>query len=315
MTFFSRIHYGGGGACAVVQQAALAVMAGVAEVVVCYRAMNERSEYRYGRPSTGATSSEGMINAYHSFHGLQTPAAKMAVCMRRYMHDTGAKSEDFAEVSLAARRHAATNPQAHFYGKPITLEQYLSAKMIADPLRLLDCCQETDGAVALVVTRRGYGDVSSRRSVTISGAAQGATASMINVANFYRPDIVPRDEVALVAGQLYKQSGLTPRDMQLAIIYDHFGPAVLPALEACGFCAYGEAKDFVKGGNIQIGGRLPINTHGGQLGEAYIHGMNGITEAVRQIRGEAVNQVSGATNVLVTSGSGVPTSGLILSAA
>ena len=117
----------------------------------------------------------------------------------------------------------------------------------------------------------------------------------------------------MVAKQLYAQSRLTANDIDVAIFYDHFGPTVLPMIEAYGFCQRGEAKDFVKGGNIRIGGTLPINTHGGQLGEAYIHGMNGVAEAVRQIRGTAVNQVSDVNHVLVTAGSGVPTSGAILS--
>jgi acetyl-CoA acetyltransferase len=107
-------------------------------------------------------------------------------------------------------------------------------------------------------------------------------------------------------------SGLSPKDIQAAMFYDHFGPTVLPMLEAYGFCAYGEAKDFIRNGNIEVGGSLPVNTHGGQLGEAYMHGFNGIAEAVRQLRGTSVNQIKEAHNILVTAGSGVPTSAAIL---
>ena len=117
-----------------------------------------------------------------------------------------------------------------------------------------------------------------------------------------------------MAEQLWESSGLGPSDIQTAMLYDHFTPLVLPQFEEFGFCARGEARDFIADGNIEMGGGLPVNTNGGQLGEAYIHGMNGIAEGVRQIRGTSVNQVDGATNVLVTSGSGVPTSGLVLSA-
>jgi acetyl-CoA acetyltransferase len=99
------------------------------------------------------------------------------------------------------------------------------------------------------------------------------------------------------------------------VLYDHFSPFVLPQLEVFGFCPRGAAKDFIKDGNIEIGGRLPVNTHGGQLGEAYIHGLNGVAEAVRQVRGTSVNQVPDVHNVLVTAGTGVPTSGAILAAA
>jgi acetyl-CoA acetyltransferase len=118
--------------------------------------------------------------------------------------------------------------------------------------------------------------------------------------------------MGLVAKQLWQQSRLTPADIQTAVIYDHFTPFVLPQLEEFGFVKRGEAKDFIRAGQHARGGSLPINTHGGQLGEAYIHGMNGIAEGVRQVRGNAVNQVADVHNVLVTAGTGVPTSGLIL---
>ena len=104
-----------------------------------------------------------------------------------------------------------------------------------------------------------------------------------------------------------------PENVQTAVLYDHFTPYVLMQLEELGFCKPGEAKDFIADGAIEIGGRLPLNTHGGQLGEAYIHGMNGIAEAVRQVRGTSVNPVADVEHVLVTAGTGVPTSGLILS--
>jgi acetyl-CoA acetyltransferase len=129
-----------------------------------------------------------------------------------------------------------------------------------------------------------------------------------------QPDITALSEKALVARTLYAMSGLTPADIQTAVLYDHFSPYVLMQLETFGFCKRGEAKDFIRDGHIGRGGSLPVNPHGGQLGEAYIHGMNGIAEGVRQIRGTAVNQVAGVEHVLVTAGDGLPTSGLILAA-
>ncbi len=127
--------------------------------------------------------------------------------------------------------------------------------------------------------------------------------------SYYRDGLTGLPEMGLVGDQLWSQSGLRPSDMQTAIFYDHFTPYVLMQLEELGFCGRGEAKDFIAGGAIELGGKLPINTHGGQLGEAYIHGMNGIAEGVRQIRGTSVNQVDSVENVLVTAGTGVPTSG------
>ena len=130
--------------------------------------------------------------------------------------------------------------------------------------------------------------------------------------SYYRDSIVGLPEAGIVARQLWKMAGLGPRDIRTAILYDHFTPFVLVQLEEFGFCARGEARDFVQDGNIEIGGGLPLNPHGGQLGEAYIHGMNGVAEAVRQVRGTAVNQIPDVAHVLVTAGTGVPTSGLVL---
>jgi acetyl-CoA acetyltransferase len=130
--------------------------------------------------------------------------------------------------------------------------------------------------------------------------------------SFARESLVGLPEMGTCARQIWETSGLAPSDVATAVLYDHFTPFVLAQLEEFGFCAPGEAKDFMADGGIEIGGRLPVNTHGGQLGEAYIHGMNGIAEGVRQVRGTSVNQVAGAEHVLVTGGTGVPTSALML---
>ena len=317
LKFFARTDYGGGAACAPLLQAALAVDAGIAQVVVCYRAMNERSQYRFGQgfvPPAFANAETANWSWTVPF-GLVTPAAWVAMAARRYMHDFGATSEDFGRVSVACRRHAALNPQAWFYGKPITLADHQASRWIVEPLRLLDCCQESDGAVAIVVTSSARARHLRQRPAFIRAAAQGAMDEQMNMTSFYRRDISALSEMKLVAQQLYAMAGLAPRDIQSAVLYDHFSPFVLPQLEAFGFCARGEAKDFVRGGNIELGGDLPVNTHGGQLGEAYIHGLNGVAEAVRQVRGSSVNQVPQVENVLVTAGTGVPTSGAILAAA
>jgi acetyl-CoA acetyltransferase len=146
----------------------------------------------------------------------------------------------------------------------------------------------------------------------LRAAAQGASVDQQMMTSYYRDAIGDLPEMSFVASQLYAQSGVGPGDFQTAVIYDHFTPFVLAQLEAFGFCKPGEAKDFVKGGNIELGGALPVNTHGGQLGEAYIHGMNGIAEGVRQVRGSAVNQIRDVEHVLVTAGTGVPTSAIVL---
>ncbi len=316
LAFFSRPHYGGGGGCGGVLHAAMAVASGVSDVCVVYRAMNERSQYRFGQPMGALPpTSEYTALSYHGIHGLTTAAAFIAMGMRRYMHETGTTERDFAHLAVNSRAFAATNPAAFFHGKPITVEDHLASRMIADPFRLLDCCQESDGAVAVVVVSAERAKSLKQKPAIIRGASQSAPRGQLNLTSYYRRDIAPYDEVAFSAKQLYAMARLTPADIRMAIIYDHFAPTILPSLEGLGFCARGEAKDFIKGGNIAAGGRLPVNTNGGQVGEAYIHGMNGIAEGVRQIRGTAVNQIADVGHVLVTSGSAVPTSGLILGAA
>ncbi|MEU6717552.1 lipid-transfer protein [Nonomuraea sp. NPDC046802] len=316
LRFFSRVEYGGGAACATVAHAAMAVATGMADTVVCYRAFNERSGRRFGQPNarlTGEPTSQGLEMSWHVPFGLMTPAAWVAMFAQRYMHAYNATSEDFGRVAVTMRRHAATNPAAWFHRRPITLEEHQASRWIVEPLHLLDCCQESDGAVALVVTSTERARDLRRSPAVITAAAQGSGAGQMMMASYYRDDMTGLPEMSVVARQLWKTSGLSPDDIQTAILYDHFTPFVLTQLEELGFCGRGEAPGFLRDGGIALTGRLPVNPHGGQLGEAYIHGMNGIAEAVRQVRGTAANQVMGVTNVLVTAGTGVPTSGLILS--
>ncbi|MFG2618630.1 lipid-transfer protein [Streptomyces sp. NPDC048507] len=309
LSFFSRIHYGGGAACATVQQAALAVASGVAEVVVCYRAFNERSGRRFGSGvQQREASAEGAALGWSLPWGLLTPASWVAMAAQRYLHAHHLTPEAFGHVAVTGRRHAANNPAAYFHGKPITLADHAASRWIVEPLRLLDCCQETDGGQALVVTTAERARDLRRRPAVITAAAQGAGRRQEAMTSFYRDDLTGLPEMDVVARQLWRTSGLRPADIDVAILYDHFSPFVLMQLEEFGFCRPGEAADFV------AADALPLNTHGGQLGEAYLHGMNGIAEAVRQLRGTSVNQVPGTEHVLVTAGTGVPTSGLVLGA-
>jgi acetyl-CoA acetyltransferase len=318
LRFFSQVGYGGGAACGTVHHAALAIAAGAADVVVCYRALNERSGRRFGQVAAGATAmptTSGIDNGWHYPMGLSTPAATVAMAAMRYMHEYGATSSDFGAVAVADRRHAAVNPTAWFYGKPITLADHQASRPIVDPLKLLDCCQESDGAVALVVTSLSRARSLRRAPAVIQASAQGSGPDQFTMTSYYRDDLAGLPEMGVVGRELWRRSGVTPHDIRMAVLYDHFTPYVLMQLEELGFCPRGEARHFIADGAIEVGGRLPLNTHGGQLGEAYIHGMNGIAEAVRQVRGTSVNQVPGDGPVLVTAGTGVPTSGLILAPA
>jgi acetyl-CoA acetyltransferase len=317
LAYATRIPGGGAASVATIYQAAAAVTSGACEVVVVWRAMNERSQYRFGQPM--APPSGGLVNVAGNGtgsllwcmpFGAQTPASWAALSAGHYMERYGVTNRDLGYVSVAQRKHAATNPLAWFYGKPITLEDHQASKWIVEPvLRLLDCCQESDGGVAIVITSLERARDAKSKPVRIVSAAQSIPAEVEVISNYYHADLDVMPEAVGVAKRLYGRSGLTPKDMQLAMIYDAFTPQVLVQLEGFGFCKPGEAKDFVKGGNIEVGGSLPVNTNGGLIGEAYIHGMNNILEGVRQVRGTAANQVDGAEHVLVSAGR----SGLVLS--
>ncbi|MFI1615616.1 lipid-transfer protein [Streptomyces lydicus] len=309
LTFFSRVHYGGGAACATVQQAALAVATGLADVVVCYRAFNERSGRRFGSGvQQREPSAEGAALGWVLPFGLLTPASWVAMAAQRYLYTYGLTPDAFGPVAVTGRRHAARNPAAYFHGRPITLADHAASRWIVEPLRLLDCCQETDGGQALVVTSPERARDLRHPPALVVAAAQGAGRAQEQMTSFYRDELTGLPEMNVVARQLWRTAALRPAEIDVAILYDHFTPFVLMQLEEFGFCAPGEAADFVAADT------LPLNTHGGQLGEAYLHGMNGIAEAVRQLRGTSVNQVPGAARVLVTAGTGVPTSGLVLGA-
>ncbi len=213
LKFFSQIGYGGGAAAATV------AAGGPGRRHRCrrrswsaYRAFNERSEFRFGQVMTGLTvnaDSRGVEYSWSYPHGLSTPAASVAMIAQRYMHEYGATSADFGAVSVADRKHAATNPKAHFYGKPITIEDHQNSRWIAEPLRLLDCCQETDGGVAIVVTTPERAKDLKHRPAVIEAAAQGAGTDQFTMYSYYR-DELGLPEMGLVGRQLWEQSGLSP---------------------------------------------------------------------------------------------------------
>src|SRR5690606_36320460 len=194
---------------------------------------------------------------------------------RRYMHAYGAPTEDFGRIAVAVRDLAATNPAALFRGDPITREDHRNQRWSCDPQRRQSCCRDCDGAVGMLFSSVDRDRALQQKPVIIKGASQGIADGQQSMTSFYRDDITGLPEIGVVAREIYRQSGLGPDAIQTAVIYDHFTPFVMPQLEEFGFCDRGEAKEFIRAGHHARGGRLPINTHGGQLGEAYIHGMNG----------------------------------------
>jgi acetyl-CoA acetyltransferase len=306
LAYTSRVPGGGAGAIGTLYQAATAVAAGACETVLIWRAINQAASQRYGQPHAGGLFQPGSGTSSLLWcmpFGAQTPAAWAALAIQRYMHVFGVTNRDFGRVAVLQRKHAATNPAAIFHGKPITLEEHQASRWIVEPvLRLLDCCQENAGAAAAVVTTLERARDARQPAVRIAAAAQSIPREVEVISNYYHDDLSVMPEAAGVARRLWAQSGLAPRDLRVALLYDAFTPNVLKQLEAFGFCGHGEAKDFVADGHCELTGSIPTNTHGGHTGEAYIHGMNLVAEGVRQLRGQAANQVPGARRVLVSSG-------------
>ena len=296
----ARTPGGGGGASATVQLAAAAVASGAANAVLIYRAFNERSGKRFGQPFGGYAGGPPEQDIHFSF-GLDTPAKIYALWYQPYMARYGVTNEDLALYVVAARQHAATNPRAWYYQKPITIADHQKSRWIVEPvLRLLDCCQESDGGVALVVTSAERARDLRQPGVRVLAATQSHVNSSREMFNYYRQDLTIFDELPAISAQLWQQSGLGPKDIDVALLYENFSPIVFMALEGHGFCGKGEAKDFIRDGHIGLEGSLPVNTHGGLLGEGYIHGVNNLIEGVRQLRGTAANQIADVEHVLVS---------------
>jgi len=312
MTFWSKVNYGGGAAVGLVAHDAMAVATGMAKNVVVYRALNGRSGQRMGQGVSGQIISSDLIHwSWYMPFGLLTPASWIALQAKLYMHKYGATSEHLAHVAITQRKHAQNNPNAAMRGKPMTMDDYMSARMICEPLRLFDCCQEDDGGCALLVTSAERAKDLKQKPALIRGVTQASFEGQEQMTSFYRDDLAWLPEMELAAKIVYAQSGLGPQDIDAACLYDAFTPEILMQLEAYGFCGRGEAKDFVTADSLTLGGALPNNTHGGLLSEAYLHGVNNLAEGVRLIRGTSCNQPEGVEHVLVTSGVGVPTGAVI----
>ena len=229
------------------------------------------------------------------------------------MHLAPNVQEAMFEIAHTQREYAVKNPAAFFYQRPFDRAEYDASRPIVSPFKMLDCCMETDGGSAVVITTAERAKDLKHPAVVIKGVGQAAAADMESMTSFYRPEIAAIPSMDIAAKMAYQQSGLTPDDIDAAVIYDAFTPIVLWQLGSWGFCDLLDAPNFVLDGAFKPDGRLPTNTHGGQLSEAYIHGVNGVVEAARLVRGTSVNQPpKDVKNVLVTSGVGVPTGGALL---
>jgi acetyl-CoA acetyltransferase len=313
-TFMDLFPGGGEALAATVHHAAMAIAAGTATCVLAYRSMSGRL-IRVPE-EIGPEPDNGRFR--HSFlwpYGAFVPAHYYAMQARRHMIDYNTTSEDFAAYAVVANRNAQRNQRAIHYGRPITITDHQSSPMIADPYRLYDCTQEADGACAVVITSMERARDLQERPAAFLAAAEGsgpADQLYTQVRHQSRFNTAGMEEMAKL---LYRRAGIGPNDIDVAQIFENFSGQGVMALEDFGFCKRGEGGPFVSGGNVDWpGGVVPINTAGGGLAEAYIHGFNNLVEGVRQIRGTSTAQVPDAETCLVTSGpSSMPSSALILS--
>ncbi|HEY2751596.1 thiolase C-terminal domain-containing protein [Phenylobacterium sp.] len=299
---------GGVAPCMMMGLAMGAVMTGQAKAVLAFRSLNGRSETRLGaggdRMASQVVGGFGTYDEFYLPYGLQTAGQTFALMARRHMLEYGTTAEQLGAVAITCREHAQQTPHAQMRDRAMTMDDYLASRMISTPLRLYDYCLESDGACAVVITSAERAKDLKKPPVLIRAVAGGAP-------NDLRPGmmfpVVTREDITELGGrkageELWRRAGVGPKDMDIAQIYDCFTISVILQLEAYGFVGKGEGGPYAASGALKRGGELPINTGGGHLSEGYVHGMNHIVQAVRQLRGEADMQVDGAELCLCTGG-------------
>jgi acetyl-CoA acetyltransferase len=327
--FAATLTSGGGGSAGSLGLAAAAVATGQAECVVSLMTL-QQAKRRLGGSATGspgaglaAMSSGGPYGSggvppvvgFMANAGMASPGHSFSLLTKRHMHQYGTTREHLAHVAINQRELAIKRPSS-LQTEPMTMDDYFNARMISDPLCLFDYTQESDGAVAVITTSAERARDLRHPPVYIMGSAHGGMGrwSSAIFTWFQMPDeYFASSGHRPVARRMYEMAGVGPEDVDVALIYDHFSPMVLMQIEDYGFCPIGEGGPFVAEGNTRLGGKIPVNTHGGHLSEAYIIGMTHVREAVEQLRGDAINQVEGAEIALVTGGpAGLPVSGTLL---
>jgi acetyl-CoA acetyltransferase len=327
--FAASLTSGGGGSAGSIGLAAAAINAGMSEVCVSLMTLQQATRRLGGtRVEGGGGGMGGGGNpygggglppgiAFMAGSGLMSPGHSFSLLTKRHMHLYGTKREHMAEVAINERNNAMRRPETALHTEPLTLDDYFNARMISDPLCLYDYTVESDGAVAVITTSASRARDLRQKPVYVMGSANGGMGRWGSAifTYFQMPDeYFASSGHRPVAQRMYEMAGITPRDVDVALLYDHFSPLVLMQLEDYGFCGIGESGPFVADGNIRWpSGSIPVNTHGGHLSEAYIIGMTHVREAVEQLRGVAINQVEGAEIALVTGGpAGLPVSGTLL---
>jgi acetyl-CoA acetyltransferase len=306
LRYSTTVHMGGASAVTALQSAALAVACGVAKNVLIpfgwngYSGARVRSIGSESEDSVGSALASLMttVNEYYLPFGASVPVQWYAWLATRHKELYRIPDEATGAIAIASRKHAHLNDKAYMRGRPLTMDDYLNSRWVAKPFRLFDCCLETDGACAVIVSSAERAKDYQQPPVYIAGIAEGHP---------YPADDIPARPDPFVIGlhfatpKALQMADVSLKDLDFIEIYDCFTYVVLLQLEALGFCQRGEVADFVKGGRLELGGELPLNTHGGLHSEAHVAGLNHIVEATRQLRQQSgVRQVKDAQLGIVT---------------
>ena len=284
------VHMGGASPVAALQSATMAIAAGIATNVVItlgwngYSAMRPRPETRPTKRRLEPGPFVDVSRNFYAPYGVRSAVQWYSMYIRRYVDVYDVQPTDAAQVALACREHAHLNDKALMGGRPMTMEDYLASPLITEPMRKFDCCLETDCAAAVVLTSPERAKDLPHSPVLWLGGAEGHPYPADEITN--RPDML-RLGLDSAAPRAFAMAGVQPSDMDFLQIYDCFTYVVLMELEAIGMCPKGGAKEFVADGNISLGGRYPMNTHGGLLSQGHAWGLNHVVEAARQLRNEA----------------------------
>ncbi len=289
---------GGGGSAGAIGNAAMAVASGMAECVVAYRGL---AQGQFGRFGQGARRNTIAGDFAHTIpYGLMSPAQMFAMKVTRFMHEHGVQQAALRAVALAAYHHAQANPRAVMCGRPLDADKYDQSRWIVEPFHLYDCCMENDGAAAVILVPAERAKDHPHKPCYVLGAASGghyrANAGIHNT-----PDYASA-HFRTVARRLYEMAGLSPQDVDVLQSYENFTGGVMMSIVEHGFCTPEGVNEFFTFENFTLGGRLPLNTSGGNLAECYMHGLGLAIEAIRQIRGESTSQVEGAEVSMMTGG-------------
>jgi acetyl-CoA acetyltransferase len=324
LRFFAESPLGGEALGAVIAHAAAAITAGLARTVVVYRALSQSRGGRFGRadgrgPGSGPASGTGGDHVVvpeednRSFawpYGLMSPGQLFALWARRYTIVHGLSDEDLTRalgaIAVTQRRYANANPAAMMRDRTMSLDDYRGARMISEPLRLFDLCLENDGACAYVLTGAAAARSLRDDPVYVLSATQTLSPYREPMGIYVGGELLELFPPA-AAERLFAEAGVGRADIDVAEFYDATSYMPLRSLESYGFVPDGQAWRYVTEAGTGPGSPLPVNTHGGHLSEAYLHGMNGVLEAVRQLRGTARNQVAGAETALVGAPAGSAT--------